>query len=216
MAFRAAGWSMMPTENISRALIENGIIIDSSLWKNGSRKGLLNFDYSNAYSNALPWFIDLKDINNKDNSGKLLEIPIYCVEKPVFSFLTPLRIYRVITASFHKHKVMDEIPQTANINFVKEPLSKAKKLKNLIFKKHAWKLDFNQATARQMINSLKQIEAKYSDYPNDIPVVFSGHSKLAIGLNNFTIRPLLKFVNQNKRRFSFARFTDIDTELYRN
>ena len=196
--------------------MQNNIKIDTSVWKNGSRKGLLNFDYSKVYSEVIPWFVNSNDINCKDNQSELLEIPIYCVDKYIPAFLTPIRLYRVINAAFHKHKISDEIPENANIRYNTENVSRLQKIKNMAFKKHAWKLDFNQATPRQMINSLKQIESKYKLYNNDIPVVLSGHSKISIKLNDYTLKPFLKYICKNKERFSFAVFGDVDVELYRN
>jgi hypothetical protein len=216
MAFRAAGWSMMPTKNIYTALVKNGIKIDSSLWQHGKRSGALDFDYTNTYSEALPWFIDENDVCKKDNNSKLLEIPIFCENKNIISFITPVRLYRVVSASFHKHKVIEETDAASNISFKQEKQSKLQKLKKMITQKQPWKLDLNQATSRQMINTLKEIESKYSDYNHPIPVIFSGHSKIFIKYNERTLEPLLKYAAKHKDKYSFFTYRDIDTEQYRD
>jgi hypothetical protein len=95
-AFRAANWSMQPSSNIIQALINNKISIDTSVFKYGRRDGLVTFDYSGACSDLVPWPVDSHDICKKDTNGKLFEIPIYCENRAVATFLTINRIYRVI------------------------------------------------------------------------------------------------------------------------
>ena len=216
IAFRASNWSMMPSKNIVNALLDNGMLIDTSVWKNGKRKGTINFDYSSSFSEVIPWFANMNNINEKNNNSKLLEIPIYCKDKPIISFLTPIRLYRVVSAAFHKHKVTEEAPQGTGFDYRTEKVSKIAKIKSMVIKKQPWKLDFNQATSSQLIKSLKEIEAKYRDYDHDIPVVLSGHSKISVKLNNFILEPFLKFVNKNRDKYSFAKFGDVDLESFRN
>ena len=62
MAFRAGGWQMQPSTNIVRALIDNGIRIDTTVFKNGNRGGTNSFDYSSAHHSLLPWPVDENEI----------------------------------------------------------------------------------------------------------------------------------------------------------
>jgi len=77
-AFRAGNWAMMPTRNIADALIERGILVDSSVFKGGRRNDVARFDYSGAHSALLPWRAKRDDINQVDPSSPLWEFPIYC------------------------------------------------------------------------------------------------------------------------------------------
>lgn len=211
--FRAAGWSMSPSKNIINTLINNGIKIDTSVWKYGVYETkVINFDYTNAFSEIIPWFLNEKDVCKKDNKGKLLEVPIYCDKKKIWSFITPIRIFRIIRALRHKHRVSEDGYQ---ITSYKKKKSKLKKISELFFREHPWKLDMNQATGRQLINALKRIEKKYIDIDYDIPIVLSGHSKNFIKLNKYTLEPFLKYIVNHEDKYQFALYSDIDIELYR-
>jgi hypothetical protein len=84
---------MMPTKNIVNALVNNGIKIYLCM-EIRQEERVLDFDYTESYSEVLPWFVDENNICRKDNDGRLLEIPIYCVNKNIASFLTPVRLYK--------------------------------------------------------------------------------------------------------------------------
>ena len=43
MAFRAANWAVSPSRNVVRALIRNGIHVDTSVFKYGRREGIVSF-----------------------------------------------------------------------------------------------------------------------------------------------------------------------------
>ena len=209
--FRAANWSMMPSQNIVAALIKNNFIIDSSVFKYGTRKGRVTFDYTNAWDAVIPWYVDYKNINNKSSNSDLLEVPIYTEKRFIFSFITPIRIFRLVRSRFHKHK-----------KFNKHTLSKKSserrrffhKITGAIFRKYAWKLDFNQLTTRMLINTCKKIEKNYSDKDIDIPIVLIGHSKTFIKLNHYLLKRFLKYIQQ-KENFSFSLYRDLKIEDYR-
>lgn len=205
--FRAANWSMMPSINIVTALIKNGFDIDSSVFKYGTRSGRVNFDYTNAKSNLLPWFINSNCINEESEYGKLLEVPIYSESRNLFAFLTPLRMFRIIRAKFHKHKrAISEI----HCKSTKKKTNIIKKIR----KKYSWKLDFNQATGKMIIKACKRIEKEYSCYNGKIPIVLIGHSKTFVKINEFFLRPFLKYVS-NDIRYKFILYRDIESEKYR-
>ena len=75
--FRAANWSVSPSEKVVPVLVNNGIEIDTSVFKYGRRNGLVKFDYSNAHHPILPWRASRKDICQVDASSPLWEFPIY-------------------------------------------------------------------------------------------------------------------------------------------
>ncbi len=214
-AFRAANWSMQPSFNIITALTENGILIDTSVYKYGKKKNLVDYDYSSSFSNVIPWFVNSNDICRQDNKGKLLEIPIYCENRPFFSFVTPIRFFRILRARFHKHQIAQESPPHKPDTPKKEKKSSIKKFLDLFIKKHPWKLDFNQAGGRQLINAVKRIETRYRNAGLNLPVVAIGHSKTFIRFNEITLKPFLNFIYENKDKYSFALFKDLDLESYR-
>jgi hypothetical protein len=85
-----------------------------------------------------------------------------------------------------------------------------RKLTSLINKKMAWKMDFNQATGKQLIRALKRIEIKYKSYDGDLPVVLIGHSKSFIKYNEKSLEPFLKYVADNPNKYEFALFKDLN------
>ena len=215
-AFRAANWSMMPSKNITRALLANGITIETSVFKYGYRDGFVKFNYADAHSELLPWSIDEENINKKDPNGDLLEIPIYCENKRAWTFITPTRLYRVLQASQHKHPEhmygVDEKQQEYMQQEQKPKKSKLSRLTGLFTDKHAWKLDFNQCTGGQMKSVFKKVHKKYGHLNTDIPVVSIGHSKIFTKMNERSLEPFLKFVAENPEKYSFTTFGDYEVE----
>lgn len=219
IAFRAANWSMVPTRNIYTALAENNIEIDTSVFKYGKRNGRVVFDYSYVPDKLIPWFFDENDINKINVGNKILEIPIYCELRNVFSFITVIRAFRMIRSRFHLHEKqrkdnLIEANKKSNSSLIKL-LNKVVNLSIQFTIKHAWKLDFNQASSRQIINALKRIDREYGHIKQDLPIVLIGHSKSFIKFNEFTIEPLLKYIKENPEKYKFSIFKDIKTEAFR-
>jgi hypothetical protein len=224
-AFRAANWSMEPSLSISNALIANGIKIDSSVFKWGARSGRVKFNYHDAYDKLIPWFVSNENICRPDENGQLLEVPIYTELRSFWSFITFIRGYRMIRAKFHKHdsppvpkaqmKVLSnrEMKDSASRNVMKKSIFW--KVFRPLIKKHAWKLDFNQATGSQLIKAVKRIEEEYNNHSLNLPIVLIGHSKSFIPYNKKTLRPFLEYIHQNDSVFNFKTFSDINTEDYR-
>jgi hypothetical protein len=200
IAFRAANWSMQPSRNIITALINNGIQIDTSVFKHGKRNGVVNFD------EIFPWKTDCDDICKSDENGKLLEIPIFSEKRTVWAFLSLNRFYRVFIS--FKHKLGKNEIEVQNNSEKRSNNSSNKIINNLSipFKKHAWKMDFNQCSGRQLVNALKRIEKKYGNHINDIPVVLIGHSKLFTTRNEINLNIFLDYVKNNEGKYCFSKF----------
>jgi hypothetical protein len=88
LAFRAANWSVSPSRNVFAALVSNGIQIDTSVFKYGRRRGLVNFDYSGASDALLPWPASEDDMCRLAEGSPLWEFPIYSEQRGVGTFLT--------------------------------------------------------------------------------------------------------------------------------
>lgn len=187
--FRAANWSMMPTENLYKALVKNGIDKDTSVFKGGCQGGNVCFDYRNAASNLFSYKASSKDINYEDENGLITEYPIYTEMRYFWNFFSFLRIYRMIRAKFHKHKksaVATNLSQNSNKNDNRKLSIKS------FFVKSAWKYDYNQATGRQMINALKRIMRIKTDR-EQVYVMLIGHSKTFVSYNEKTLEKFLKY-----------------------
>ncbi len=219
-AFRAANWSMHPSPNIVRALVEEGFCIDTSVWKYGRYDDLVRFDYSGAFSDLLPWPVDEADVCRRDPRGQLFEFPIYTERQPIWVFLTPNRVYRVLAQRLNPLPRVEESPPftPADPSGRWGPRSLGRRVLGrvgMLFRQHAWKMDFNQCTGRQLIDGLLRVEARYGHLDVPLPFVLIGHSKTFTRHNERTLRPFLEFVRDHPDRFSFGTFKDFDAERYR-
>ena len=200
--FRAPNWSMHPTKKISTALLDNGIYIDSSVYKYGKQKGWVNYDYTTANNEMFPYKASMKDICKFDPNSKLIEFPIHCELKPLTSFISLIRIFRALRALNHKH---------ANNNHRNSGQIKIKTKRNdflnscfrVLFTKHPRKFDFNQLTAHQMINTLKKVDINSQEF-NYITLI--GHSKSFIKYNERTLKCFLMFIHKNRDKYSFSLY----------
>ena len=101
-AFRAANWSVSPSRNVVRALVENGIFIDTSVFKGGCRQGRVTFDYSGAHDHMRPWPASPDDICRCDTDSQLWEFPIYTEQRSILGFISVNRLYRAFLSKLHR------------------------------------------------------------------------------------------------------------------
>jgi hypothetical protein len=192
--YRAANWSMMPTESLYKVLVENGLTHDTSVYKGGCQGGNVCYDYREAHDNLLMYKASASDINKYDSNGKLYEMPIYTEMRYFWDFISPIRIFRMIRAKFHKHKkhkkvvTSDKISKNDNRKisvrsfFVKSPL----------------KMDFNQVNGNGLIRMMKNISKRMiKEDVKSIDVVLIGHSKSFVQYNEKTLRKFLKWYTNN-------------------
>ena len=195
--FRAANWSMMPTENLCRVLVKHGITHDTSVFKGGVQGGNVCYDYREAYDNLFAYPASVRNINEYDAEGKLVEMPIYTEMRPFWDFVTPMRLFRMIRAKFHKHK--HSAANEARAKAVSGEDNRKLSLKSF-FRLSPLKMDFNQVNSRglkrMMKNIMKRVDNPKSiiDNRTSIDVVLIGHSKTFVPYNEKTMEPFLKWV----------------------
>ncbi|MCC6748117.1 MAG: hypothetical protein IT371_10690 [Deltaproteobacteria bacterium] len=214
-AFRAANWSMHPSTNIVRALVENGITIDTSVFKWGKYDELVKFDYTDAHSDLVPWPVAAHDVCRRDPAGELFEFPIYCEQKPIWTFLTPNRVYRVVQQRLNPLPENAEEPAHDGGGGVAALPGKLVGAAGMLLRRHAWKMDFNQCTGRQLVDGLKRVERKYGGLPYELPVVLIGHSKTFTRHNERSLKPFLEYVAERGPRLRFGTFGDFDLRVFR-
>jgi hypothetical protein len=206
--FRAANWSVSPSKNVVRVLAANGFIADTSVFKYGRRRGLVNFDYSNAHDNLVAWRASEDDLCRPDPEGRLFEFPIYSEKRRIGAFLTPMRLYRACVSRLHRFPKDGSGPSSPGKAGARRGLFQ--KIAWL-FGKHAWKADFNQCSGRQLIRALERAEAdRAGSPPAVVPFVLIGHSKLFTGFNERSLEPFLSFVARNPSRFGFGTFGEFN------
>lgn len=210
IAFRAANWSMNPAAGIVRALVANGIPIETSVFKYGRRDGMVSFDYSGAHDALVPWPVSGEDICVHDPRGKVVEFPIYCERWPVWHFLTANRVYRAVQG------MLNPLPRDEHGGAAGPPGLGARlaRLRHLLAAKHPWKLDLNQCSGRQLVAAIERIEARYRGVDAVLPVVLIGHSKVFTAWNERSLEPFLRFVARNPDRFGFGTFRDFDLRAF--
>jgi len=90
ISFRAGNWLLQPSGCAASVLAENGIRIDSSVFKGGLQRSH-GLDYRPARRNGYYWnFQD--DVNAEDALGSLLEIPIHTEMVPFWRMITCKRL----------------------------------------------------------------------------------------------------------------------------
>lgn len=79
--FRAGAYQAQPFERLSRALVANGIICDSSVFPNG-KSSERDFDYSHPYTRGQPYFADPFDpqLRATPSEEEIIELPIFTPE----------------------------------------------------------------------------------------------------------------------------------------
>ncbi len=200
--FRAANWSMMPTPAIYDALVNNGIDIDTSVYKGGMQVGNVNYDYTLAFDALYHYSASRLNINNFDPIGKITEYPIYCEMRPFWSFISILRIYRMLRAKFHKHKHV--VTPAAAVSDNPNMYDKHKLTLKSFFTLSPWKMDFNQATSRQLCHAIDRIQnrSKYTEM-DIVDIVLIGHSKTFLPYNEKTLEPFLKYISSKEEVFKY-------------
>ena len=222
VAFRAGYFSMQPSADIVRALKDQGIRIDTSVFKYGAKSGLVRFDYSRAFSRLVPWPVDQEDVCLPDPRGELWEVPIYCENRRLWHFVSLTRLYRVWHT--RTHPLAGGPGEAGDGGGVRGRTTEGhwgklfrRSLEALGFlaRKHPLKMDFNQCSGRQLIGALKRIETEYADFPFPLPVVLIGHSKLFTPYNERTLRVFLEYVAKNAGRCRFSTFRELDPAAMR-
>ncbi|EKB51331.1 hypothetical protein [Cecembia lonarensis] len=77
---RAGGYNIMPSFKIAQAMLENGIIVDSSVYPGGVENGEYSkYDYSEVPNDLDYWFTNEENVTQRTTSGTILEIPIFAL-----------------------------------------------------------------------------------------------------------------------------------------
>ena len=196
--FRAANWSTMPTENIYKVLVKHGITHDTSVYKGGVQGGNVCYDYRDAYDNLFAYPASLQNINQRDEKGPLIELPIYTEMRPFWNFITPMRVFRMVRARFHRHKKNEnsrgEEREKMN-NKINNDDNRKLSLKSF-FRLSPLKMDFNQVNSRRLKRMTKNVMCRAEQAGKDnVDVIMIGHSKTFVPYNEKTLEPFLKWAN---------------------
>lgn len=198
--YRAANWSMMPTPVLYKVLTEFGVTHDTSVYKGGCQGGNVCYDYRQAYDNLLSYRASSQDINRYDPHGQIIEMPIYTEMRPFWDFISPIRIFRMVRAKFHKHKHNSQQVHNTTTTIADKNDNRHLSLRSF-FVKSPLKMDFNQVNARGLKRMMKNIMCRAKlEHLSHVDIVLIGHSKTFVPYNEKTLRPFLQWLKQHPSR----------------
>lgn len=179
LSFRAGNWLFQPTETVASVLAEQGIRIDSSVFKGGLQhdNGL---DYRRALRNGYFWPFS-RDVNEPDPMGKWLEVPIYTEMVPFWKMTTSKRL-GFAGAGGTKHQRLRQ---------------KLNRMLDLLRFWYPRKLDFCRMTLNELTSTIEMILREDEQEPGAYrPIVAIGHTKdLA---DEQTVDAFLSFLNEKQ------------------
>jgi hypothetical protein len=212
IAFRAGAYCIEPSQVVIQKLLKSGIICDTSV-----SKGMYNpsfYDYRDAYSNVLPWFVSPEDIKYKgNNEARLLEIPIYSnkifhskILRILSQQLSDILSFGVVIDRKDR-KWLSEKNDFINLKYpskspfeTKIPKKLVKRLILGLISRDLFRLDYDSLPPKVFMKCLKQIyeNKSFKGWQIDdlvIPVMAIGHVKLIHNYDN--IDRILKEITVN-------------------
>ena len=135
-------------------------------------------------------------------------MPIYTEMRPFWAFISPMRVFRMVRAKFHKHKhatIKTETSEAANKHDNRKLTIRS------FFRLSPLKMDFNQVDSRGLKRMMKHIMQRGMEMEQmskmrqdnhlreeeTINVVLIGHSKTFIPYNEQTLEPFLRWWSQH-------------------
>ena len=160
LSFRAGNWLFQPTHHAASVLAENGIRIDSSVFKGGLQHNH-NLDYRPAMKNGYYWPFS-NDVNKPDATGPWIEVPIYAEMVSSWKMIQPKRVG--MGAGFGG--------STRNL------AHKINRLRDFLRFRYPLKLDFCRMTLDELTSMMEKLIAKDQKNPASYkPIVAIGHTK---------------------------------------
>ncbi len=194
LSFRAGNWLFQPTRDAASVLGEQGIRIDSSVFKGGLQRDK-KLDYRSALKNGYYWPFDA-DVNGPDPNGRWIEIPIYTEMVP---------FWRMATAKRFGMKNGGRVAGKT----IAETLDR---IRDRVRFQYPLKFDFCRMTLSELTSMMKRVIRDDQSEPRLFrPVVAIGHTK---DLTDFkTVNSFLAFLKES--RIPITTFTDIHSKLTR-
>jgi hypothetical protein len=201
IAFRAGAYCIEPSQEVIARLQQAGFLCDSSV-----TKGLYHpqyYDYRDAYSNVMPWFVSAKSIKYRNHRDRgLLEIPIYShpsIDLPLFrKFISPWLFYRLcfgVSLSKRelawlttKNKMLFKQYPMLQRKTIQRHITSVKWLLSKVVARNAVQLDYDSLPAKVFVKCLTDIYESQSTVREHeeriLPIMASGHVKAAPNCEN--------------------------------
>jgi hypothetical protein len=190
LAFRAGNWLLQPTLGIAKVLIENGIRVDSSVYRGGLQKRF-GLDYRRTWKHGYFWRFR-EDVTMPDPSGELLELPTYTTMVPSWRLLNSKRIYL-------QQRHTRQAPKQNAIT---------RRLRDFLRLRQPMKLDFCRLSFREIKRMLDRELQMDRETPGVYrPIVIIGHTKDLIDLKS--VEDFLTYLMENHVTIAdFGRVVD--------
>lgn len=193
LSFRAGNWLFQPARTAARVLAQNGIRVDSSVFKGGVQRSH-RLDYRRAMANGDYWFFN-DDVNQPNDQGLWLEIPIYTEMVPFWRMLTSKRLR------------MSSGMGMSGQNIVR----KWNRVRDLARFRYPIKLDFCRMTLGELTAMVDNIARSYHGENGCLPIVAIGHTKDLVDLD--TVDTFMAYLHERNMRVS--TFADVYPKLRR-
>lgn len=166
--FRAGGFLVQPSKLIVEAMVESGIVVDSSVVKGLVRTAPYEVDFRHAFAHRNWWRANVADVASRESDGLgLVELPIYSYRAPYAWNFRPAKLRAALQRRKLERK--DDHSRVNAMRSTPRPWEVFRKL----FSSHAHTLDFCKLSAATMHKIVKREQA--SD-PDGV-LVLIGHSK---------------------------------------
>jgi hypothetical protein len=185
-SFRAGGWCIQPFEKLKSAFIENGITLDSSVFRNGKYESKeYSYDYTGAPDKDIYTFED--DVNVEQKNGKFIELPISSIKNSPLFFWTLFLLGR---KNPYLHKPLGDGRAMPAPGYRKKLLTR--------FTNNPVSVDgYNATLLQRALNRLLRKNKKH--------MVIIGHPK---ALSRLSLQKMEQFVIKNKDKHQFTTFSN--------
>jgi len=177
LSFRAGNWLFQPTKIAADVLVENGIKIDSSVFKGGLQRNH-RLDYRQARKNGYYWRFR-EEVTKNDPNGRLIELPTHTVMVPSWKMVTSKRV-----GMGHKSRTS---PLRGMMKF--------KRYLDYLRFMYPLKLDFCRMTVRELTSMMDKVIRDDQENPNLFrPIVAIGHTKDLVDIE--TVESFLSYLKE--------------------
>lgn len=188
VAYRAGGWSAQPFVNIKKALEENNIFIDSTVYPKGyynSDNQAFDFQDIPEYKSQYNFSFDL---TKEDKKGKFIEIPISSTK------VSPLFFWKFALKKFFKQKKDIPFGDGKAVGMSK------KELLRLMSSYSYSVVSIDGFKASLLKKSLKKYIKNTKNKGN---FVLIGHPK---AFTEYSLNKVSQFINNNKHKHQFITY----------